>query len=118
MRFQWAVIEADLDPIVGAEQSGKRLVLIVSDEEFNQVVSNVTVLPLTSTERRLYPDEVLIEAGKAGQSKKSIVMAHQIRTISKQRLGKLLGYLDDPELRQQVQKALVEHLGIKYPDAG
>ena len=115
MRYQWAVFEVNLNPVVGAEQSGMRPVLIVSDEEFNQAVSNVTVLPLTSTQRRLYPGEVLIAAGKAGQPQKSIVMAHQIRTISKQRLGRLFGYLDDTELRQQVQKAMMEHLGIEYP---
>jgi len=91
--FQWAVMEAILDPVAGAEQKGTRPVLIVSNEEFNQVMPNVTVLPLTSTKRRLYPSEVLLPQGKAGQPLDSIIMAHQIRTISKQRLKGLLGYL-------------------------
>lgn len=53
--FQWAVFEANLGPVTGAEQKGRRPVLIVSNEEFNQAMPNVTVLPLTSTKRRLYP---------------------------------------------------------------
>ncbi len=112
-RLQWAVMEADLDPVKGAEQRGKRPVLIVSNEEFNQAMPNVTVLPLTATPRRVYPSEVKLAEGKAGQPLASIIMAHQIRTISKQRLGKLVGYLEDDKLRNQVREAMKEHLGLE-----
>lgn len=111
--FQWAVFEADLDPAAGAEQKGMRPVLIVSNEEFNQAMPNVTVLPLTSTQRRLYPSEILLSERKAGQPLESIVMAHQIRTISKQRLGRLLGYLDDTEFRHEIHRAIKEHLDME-----
>jgi len=111
--FQWAVFEANLDPVTGAEQKGRRPVLIISNEEFNQAMPNVTVLPLTSTKRRLYPSETLLPEGKAGQHLESIVMAHQIRTISKRRLGKLLGYLDDAELRHEIHRAVNEHLDME-----
>jgi len=110
--FQWAVYEANLDPIAGAEQKGTRPVLIVSNEEFNQAMPNITVLPLTSTQRRSYPAETLLISGKAGQPSESIVMAHQIRTISKQRLGRLLGYLHDAHLRSEVRQAIKEHLDL------
>ncbi|MDD4860021.1 MAG: type II toxin-antitoxin system PemK/MazF family toxin [Dehalococcoidales bacterium] len=113
MIFQWAVVEAVLDPVTGAEQKGVRPVLIVSNEEYNQTIGNVTVLPLTSTKRHLYPSEVLLAKGKAGQPLESIIMAHQIRTISTRRLGKPLGHLDDKELRNQVQKAIKEHLDLE-----
>jgi len=89
--FQWAVLEANLDPVSGTEQRGTRPVLIVSNEEFNQAMPNVTVLPLTSTQRRLYPAEVLLPERAAGQPLASIVMAHQIHTIAKQRLGRVRG---------------------------
>jgi mRNA interferase MazF len=111
--FQWAVFEANLGPVTGAEQKGRRPVLIVSNEEFNQAMPNVTVLPLTSTKRRLYPSEILLPEGKAGQSLDSIVMAHQIITISKQRLGKLLGFLNDSQLQHEIKRAIKEHLDIE-----
>jgi len=110
--FQWAVMDANLDPAAGAEQKGTRPVLIVSNEEFNQAMPNVTVLPLTSTKRRLYPSEVSLPQGKAGQPLDSIIMAHQIRTISKQRLKGLLAYLEDPQLRDDVCAAIKEHLDL------
>jgi mRNA interferase MazF len=110
--FRWAVVEADLDPGARAEQQCKRPVLIVSNEEFNQAMPNLTVLPLTSTQRRLYPSEVLLPSKIAGQPLDSIVMAHQIRTISKQRLGEVLGHLDDTTLRSEIHEAMKEHLSL------
>jgi mRNA interferase MazF len=110
--FQWAVMEADLDPVAGAEQKGTRPVLITSNEEYNQSMPNVTVLPLTSTKRRLYPSEVFLPKGKAGQPLDSIIMAHQIRTISKQRLKGLLGHLEDSQLRHEVCEAIKDHLDL------
>jgi mRNA interferase MazF len=111
--FQWAVMEANLNPTLGAEQKGIRPVLIVSNEEFNQTIPNITILPLTSTQRHLYPSEALLSKGKAGQPLESIIMAHQVRTISKQRLGKLLGYLDDTQLQQEVYRAIKEHFDME-----
>jgi mRNA interferase MazF len=111
--FQWAVFEVNLDPVTEAEQKGTRPVLIVSNEEFNQAMPNVSVLPLTATKRRLYPSEVPLPKGKAGQPLDSIVMAHQIRTISKQRLGRLQGYLEDAQLRREVNRAIKEHLDME-----
>jgi mRNA interferase MazF len=111
--FQWGVFEASLDPAMGTEHKGSRPVLVVSNEEFNQAMPNVTVLPLTSTKRQLYPSEILLPKGIAGQSLESIAMAHQIRIISKQRLGKLFGFLDDTQFRQEIHRAIKEHLDIE-----
>jgi mRNA interferase MazF len=72
--YQWAIFEANLDPVAGAEQKGTRPVLIVSNEEFNQVMPDIAVLPLTSTKRRLYPSEILLPEGKAGQPLESIII--------------------------------------------
>jgi mRNA interferase MazF len=110
--LQWAMVEADLDPVRGSEQRGFRPVLIVSNETFNQVMPNVTVLPVTSTVRRLYPYEVSIRRGVAGQPLDSIIMAHQIRTISKQRIEAHLGYLQDPSLREDVRQAVRRYLDL------
>ncbi len=110
--FQWAVVEANLNPVVGTEQRGIRPVLVVSNEDFNQAMPNVTVLPLTSTSRRLYPAEVSLPERKAGQPGEAIIIAHQIRTISKKKLGKILGYLADIPLQQAVNKAIKDHLDI------
>ena len=110
--YQWAIMQANFDPVAGSEQKGMRPVLIVSNEEFNQALSNVSVLPLTSTRLNLYPAEVFIPKGIAGQPSDSIIMAHQIRIIPKKWLTDLFGYLEDIELQRAVCEALKEHLNL------
>ena len=109
---QWAVMEAQLDPVRGAGQKGSGPVLTVSNEEFNQAMPNVAVLPLTSTNRRLYPSEVLLPKGKAGQTLDAIIMGHQVRTITKQRLSRLPGHPEGSVHRREVQTAIRDHLDL------
>jgi mRNA interferase MazF len=84
---------------------------VVSNEDYNQAMPNLTVLPLTSTQRTLYPAEVFLPRG-AGQPLDSIVMAHQVRTIAKERVQSLLGYVEDEPLRQAVREAIADHLDL------
>jgi mRNA interferase MazF len=101
-----------LDPTVDSDQADRRPVLIVSNEDKNQLLPNVTVLPLT-TKRDVYPGEVFLPARAAGQPQDSIIMAHQIRSISKSRMIKLYGYLTDSGLRLSVQDAIIDHLDLQ-----
>ena len=107
-QYKWSVFIVDLDPTVGSEQAGRRPVLVVSREVANAALPVVTVLPVTSRKksRRVYPNEALLPAGTAGLGKDSLVMAHQIRALSKSRLGARLGAIEDPELRSAVRSAL------------
>jgi mRNA interferase MazF len=114
MTFKWGIFLADLNPTLGSEQKGKRPVLVVSDETFNSVMPVVTVLPVTSLKpgRKVYPNEALLPAGTAGLTADSIVLAHQIRTIAKQRLQTALGHLNDPVAQETVSRALKVHLNL------
>ena len=105
---------ADLNPVIGSEQQGRRPVLVISDETTNSVMPVVTILPLTSLKkgRRVYPNEVLIKNGVAGLELDSIVLAHQIRTIAKQRLITSLGEILDANLRSRIDDALRVHLNL------
>jgi mRNA interferase MazF len=110
--LRWAAVEVNLEPAVGSEQRGFRPAIVISNEVFNQVTDNITILPLTSTPRRLYPSEVILTKGKAGQPLNSIIMTQHIRTISRQRIGKIFGYLRDAEIQHQVCQAIREHLEL------
>ncbi len=110
---QWQVVLARLDPIEGSEQGGTRPVLVVSNDEFNENIPNVTVIPLSATPRpQLYPAEVMLPAGSTGKGGKECrAMAHQIRTISQQRIERELGELSDVALQTKVIDAILDHLG-------
>ena len=112
---QWHIFQANLDSVTGSEQRGTRPVLVVSDEDFNQLMPVVTVLPLTSRKpgRQVYPNEVLLPKGTAGLPEDSIVMAHQIRTISKTRLKDLYGAIQNKPLRESIRLALKVHLTLE-----
>jgi mRNA interferase MazF len=112
--YQWRLIRADLDPVTGSEQGGMRPVLVVSRESINSALPIVGVLPLTTYKpgRRIYSTEVLLPAGAAGQPADSIVMAHQVRTISTTRLGEPYGELTDSGLRDAVRRAMRVYLDL------
>lgn len=89
-----AVVYADLNPVVGHEQAGHRPVLIISDTRFNVRSGTAIVMPLTSQKPRAgYP--FAVEVGAVGTERVvSYVKPAQVRTISTERLGRLLGTLD------------------------
>ena len=112
--LQWSVYSVDLDPAAGSEQAGRRPVLIVSRESANAALPVVTAIPLTSRKprRRIYPNEAVIPKGVAGLKRDSIVMAHQLRTLSKKRLGHHIGTLDDSSFRADVRTAMKTQLDL------
>jgi len=93
--FRWKIFKASLDPTEGSEQAGIRPVLVISHEIFNKNMPVVTVLPITSKKpgRKVYGNEVLIPAGEGGLESDSIILIHQIRTISKNRLKDFYGQI-------------------------
>lgn len=115
---RWDVFWADLQPSVGSEQGGQRRpVVVISNDGFNAAMNTVTVLPLTKLEgerRKPYAFEVLLPPGTIDKSLTSIVMPHQIRTISRMRLIEAMGRVEDPSLREEIEDRLLEHLDIAF----
>jgi len=114
MNYQWNIFWADLNPIKGSEQAGIRPVLVISEEAVNQALPVVTVVCLTSHKpgRKVYPVEVLLEPEETRLPQASIVMAHQIRSIAKERLGTCCGFVDKEECRKAVRRALRLYLDL------
>ena len=109
VKYQWHIFLAVLDPTKGSEQAGRRPVLVISREQINQLLPVVNVIPLTSrksTERVIYPNEVLLPASAAGLKVDSIALCYQIRTLDKSRLERDWGELDDVNLRQEILDAI------------
>jgi mRNA interferase MazF len=112
--FQWSVFSVDLDPVIGSEQAGRRQVIVISREVANISLPVVTVIPLTrrKPDRRVYPNEALVPEGTAGLTHDSVAMAHQLRTLSKQRLGTPTGHVDEQTIRAEIQHAIRTHLDL------
>jgi len=105
---------ADLDPVQGAEQSGRRPVLIVQNDIGNEHSSTVIVCPITSANRTNYlPTHVRLGCNY-GLTKDSIVFCEQIRAIDKKRLGSKIGIITDKMMLKQINDAL--HISIALHD--
>ena len=105
---KWDLVWADLDPNRGREQKGRRPVLIFCNDVISGAIGLVSVLPLTTLKpgRRVYPTEVLLRAGTAGLGDDSLVMCHQIRTLSIRRLSDAIGNVRPRETREAISRAL------------
>jgi mRNA interferase MazF len=90
----------DLNPVVGHEQAGTRPALIVSVDEFNHGPADlVTLLPITSRARNLV-SRVRVPAGEGGLAVDSYIKCEEVRTVSRDRLGRRLGKPDAKYLLQ------------------
>lgn len=116
MKFEkWTIWLANLDPVISSEQGKTRPVMVISENQINEVLSVVNVLPLTSRKknRSIYPNEALLPKKLSGLEKESIVLCYQIRTLDKKRLVKLYGKLKDELLQQEILSAISFQLGIR-----
>jgi mRNA interferase MazF len=87
---------ADLDPVRGREQAGRRPVLIVSVGAFNQSKAALAVvIPITSTSRGI-PWHVCASPPDGGLKATSFLMCEAIRSISRERLLKRWGAISSP----------------------
>ena len=96
------------DPAVGREQSGRRPVLIVSNERFHTTVTTLVIAVPVTTKDRGWPNHVELNAG-AGMEQRSFAMTEQVRTISRQRLAKKIGVVEGTVLRN-VREWLLDYI--------
>lgn len=92
---------ADLNPVRGHEQAGKRPVLVLSHDVFNDRSGTVLAVAMTSQEPRAgFP--LTLESQAAGLKKRSWIKISQIRTLSIDRLGGRLARATEEELARVV----------------
>jgi mRNA interferase MazF len=78
---------ADLEPSRGNEQTGLRLVLIVSTDRFNQGGARLVVAVPFTTQRQDLPIHVEVRPPAGGLHEVSFAMCEQIRSLAVDRLG-------------------------------
>jgi len=87
---------ADLNPVRGREQAGRRPVLILSHDVFNERSGTVIAVALTSQEPRAgFP--LTLESQARNLTKRSWIRISQIRTLSVDRIGRRIARASDEE---------------------
>jgi mRNA interferase MazF len=107
---------ADLEPIRGSEASRRRPVILVSNDAANVQAERlgrgvITVVPATSNTTRIFPFQVLLDAGETRLDLDSKAQAEQLRSIDVSRLERHLGRLT-PQLLWQLDAAIRLHLAL------
>ncbi len=91
------VFWADLSPRSGAEQAGRRPVIVVSHDGFNLTPGwrSVIVVPLSTSDSqaRRGPTAVPLPAGAAGLKKGGVALCHQVTTLDRAKLTERVGTL-------------------------
>ena len=110
------IVRVDLDPVRGSEANKKRPAVIVSNDGANHTAEAlgrgvVTVVPITSATDHVYPFQVLVPAKSSGLAKDSKAQAEQVRSITVQRIGDVVGHLPQ-SLITELDDALRLHLDL------
>jgi len=93
---------ADLNPVRGHEQAGLRPVMILSHDIFNERSGTVIAVAITSQPQKAgFP--LILELKAGNLPKKSWIKISQIRTLSVERIGKVIGKASMGELTQVIE---------------
>jgi mRNA interferase MazF len=95
---------ADLVPRSGSEQTGRRPVIVISHDGFNQTPGwrSIIVVPISTSASQgsRGPTVVEIPAGAGGLPKTSFAVCHQVTTLDRAKLTKTIGTLPAQTVRE------------------
>jgi mRNA interferase MazF len=107
-----AVVTVRLDAGEGSEIRRTRPAVVVSNDAACRFDAVVQIVPITRLpDRDLRPYESRVESEASGVTRPSRLVANQIRTISKLRIGRRIGRLDPLEI-DALDRALEIQLGL------
>jgi|SRR3954470_18119625 mRNA interferase MazF len=106
----------DLEPVRGSEANKRRPAVVVSNDQANAVAARfgrgvVTVVPLTSNVQRVFAFQTLLPAAISGLRADSNAQAEQVRAVTVERVGPVLGRVPE-ELMLALDDALRVHLQL------
>ena len=104
---------ADLNPVCGSEQGGKRPVVVIQNDMGNTHAPTLIVATITTkADKRKFPTHYLVKEN-AAFDEPSTIMLEQLRTIDKKRLKDKVCHLDN-DIIGQVDKALSVSLEMNH----
>lgn len=103
---------ANLDPVRGSEQAGRRPVLVIQNDVGNEHSPTIIIAPLTTKRfSKEYPTNVFLKRGAGALKEDSTVLLSQIRTVDRERLERKIGSISGG-LVELVDEAIKISLGV------
>ena len=95
---------AELVPRSGSEQTGRRPVIVISHDGFNQTTGwrSIIVVPISTSESqgRRAPTVIEIPPGAGGLPRNSFAVCHQVTTLDRAKLTRRIGALPSEVLSE------------------
>lgn len=106
----------DLEPVSGSEADKVRPAVVVTNDAANATAARlqrgvITVVPVTSNVKNLYPFQVLLMAQRTGLPRDSKAQAEQVRSIAVGRIRSKVG-VTPPDVLRDLDRALRLHLAL------
>ena len=93
---------ADLNPVRGREQGGRRPIVVLSHDVFNERSGTIIAMAVTSQPQHAgFP--LTLELESSSLPKRSWVKISQVRTLSVNRIGDLIKTLPPEQLNQLIE---------------
>ena len=94
----------NFDPAIGGEIKKTRPAVVVSNNQSNEHLNRVQVIPITSNTEKFYPCEAPLNI----EGVKHKAMTDQIITVSKLRCYKKIGVIDTSEIARLEQALKIQ----------
>jgi mRNA interferase MazF len=101
----------DFDPSVGTEIRKTRPAVVISNDVANSRTSKITLLPLTSTIRKIPLIVIVQPDAQNGLDKESLIRVPDVSTFDKIRLKRRLGSLKTAQMTEIDEKLRI-HLSM------
>lgn len=100
--YQGQIYICDLGEGIGSEQCGERPCIIIQNNILNYTSDVVIVVPITSKRKKRLPTHYILTNRKYPflNFDENTVLCECIRSLSKKRLGKLVGQIDVDDLQE------------------
>ncbi len=97
------IVWADLGQTVGREQAGRRPCVVVASQDLLEVADTMAIVVPCTSKYRGWRNHVEL-TGDTGLALTTFAVTEQPRTISRQRLGRTIGYVDDDCLTEVMRR--------------
>ncbi|WP_458042140.1 MULTISPECIES: type II toxin-antitoxin system PemK/MazF family toxin [Bacteria] len=94
------VVWAELDPVRGREQSGRRPVLVIASDLYLEQADTLAIIVPCTTRDRGWPNHVMLTGQNLNLPGATYAMTEQPRTVARERLFDIAGMIDVAVMRE------------------
>ena len=94
------VVWAELDPVLGREQAGRRPALVVASDLYLQQTETLAIIVPATTNNRGWPNHILLRGQNLALTQPTFAMTEQPRAVTRERLFDGVGSVDAATMRE------------------